>query len=60
MAWTRTKTKQSRSGICGGGLPARLISEYCAARREPRALRAGPVGQISRNKILFSVRYTEG
>lgn len=34
MAWSRTKTKQSRSGICGGGLPARLISEYCAGKRE--------------------------
>lgn len=30
VAWPRTKTKQSRSGICGGELPARLISEYCA------------------------------
>lgn len=34
VAWSRTKTKQSRSGICGGGLPARLISEYCAGKRE--------------------------
>jgi len=44
VAWSRTKTKQSRSGICGGGLPARLISEYCAGKRESRALHAGPRG----------------
>ena len=53
-AWT--KTKQSRSGICGGGPTARLISEYCAARGRPLSLHA----RISLNKILFSVRGTEG
>lgn len=58
MAWSRTKTKQSRSGICGGGLPARLISEYCAGKRESRAPRRAPWVRyrVTRSYSVFGAR----
>lgn len=60
VAWSRTKTKQSRSGICGGGLPARLISEYCAGKRESgkhSARRAPWVRyRVTRSYSMFGAR----